>query len=155
MFSNIQVSEVKTPIMIDQFYCDKGTCKNETAAVAVSGINYMNIKGTYTVQAVHFACSDSLPCIGVSLTTIELKSVQGSHLHDPFCWETYGELKTTTEPPISCLQKGKPSNLPSKLVSCWVYAKNSARYTYLRLYVISSAIFGWLHREELYRNLHV
>ncbi|KAI6700706.1 hypothetical protein NL676_015030 [Syzygium grande] len=118
MFSNIQVSEVQTPIMIDQFYCDKGTCKNETAAVAVSGINYMNIKGTYTVQAVHFACSDSLPCIGVSLTTIELKSVQGSHLYDPFCWETYGELKTTTEPPISCLQKGKPSNLPSKLVSC-------------------------------------
>ncbi|KAF8037567.1 hypothetical protein BT93_B0449 [Corymbia citriodora subsp. variegata] len=118
MFSNIQVSEVQTPIMIDQFYCDKGNCKNETAAVAVSSINYMNIKGTYTVQPVHFACSDSLPCIGVSLTTIQLKPVQGSHWYDPFCWETYGELKTATEPPISCLQKGKPSNLPSQLVSC-------------------------------------
>ncbi|XP_030544730.1 polygalacturonase At1g48100 isoform X1 [Rhodamnia argentea] len=118
MFSNIQVSEVHTPIMIDQFYCDQEKCKNETAAVAISGINYMNIKGTYTVQPVHFACSDSLPCIGVSLTSIELKSVQGSHLYDPFCWETYGELKTTSEPPISCLQKGKPSNLPSQLVPC-------------------------------------
>ncbi|XVE67910.1 hypothetical protein DITRI_Ditri09bG0025900 [Diplodiscus trichospermus] len=110
MFSNIQVSEVETPIMIDQFYCDKGSCKNQSSAVAVSGINYVNIKGTYTVKPVHFACSDSLPCSGVSLSTIELKSVQEKHpLGGPFCWETYGELKTATEPPINCLESGKPS----------------------------------------------
>ncbi|XWS40728.1 hypothetical protein CRYUN_Cryun17cG0020300 [Craigia yunnanensis] len=110
MFSNIQVSEVETPIMIDQFYCDKGSCKNQSSAVAVSGINYVNIRGTYTVKPVHFACSDSLPCSGVSLSTIELKSVQENHhLDGPFCWETYGELKTATEPPIDCLETGKPS----------------------------------------------
>ncbi|XP_022739514.1 polygalacturonase At1g48100 [Durio zibethinus] len=110
MFSNIQVSEVEIPIMIDQFYCDKGSCKNQSSAVAVSGINYVNIQGTYTVKPVHFACSDSLPCTGVSLSTIELKSVQENHhLDGPFCWETYGELKTTTEPPINCLEIGKPS----------------------------------------------
>ncbi|KAK6256453.1 hypothetical protein SCA6_017758 [Theobroma cacao] len=110
MFSNIQVSEVETPIMIDQFYCDKGSCKNQSSAVAVSGINYVNIRGTYTVQPVHFACSDSLPCSGVTLSTIELKSVQENHrLGGPFCWETYGELKTATEPPINCLEIGKPS----------------------------------------------
>ncbi|XP_031382582.1 polygalacturonase At1g48100 [Punica granatum] len=119
MFSNIQVSEVKTPIMIDQYYCDKAKCKNQTSAVALSGINYMNIRGTYTSQPVHFACSDSLPCVGVSLTTIELKSVQESnHLYGPFCWETYGELKTSTDPPIDCLQEGKPSSFPSQLDSC-------------------------------------
>ncbi|KAL0286989.1 UNVERIFIED_CONTAM: Polygalacturonase [Sesamum angustifolium] len=38
MFSNIQVSEVETPIIIDQFYCNGHTCPNKTSAVAVSGV---------------------------------------------------------------------------------------------------------------------
>ncbi|KAL5540625.1 hypothetical protein UlMin_043200 [Ulmus minor] len=110
MFSNIQVSEVKIPIMIDQFYCDKSKCQNETSAVAVSNINYLNVQGTYTVKPVHFACSDSLPCTRVTLNTIQLKSIQErEHLSGPFCWEAYGELKTTTVPPIDCLKTGEPS----------------------------------------------
>lgn len=122
MFSNIQVSRVKTPIMIDQFYCDKNKCQNETKAVAVSDINYVNIRGTYTVNPVHFACSDSLPCSGVTLTTIQLKPAQEvSQSNGPFCWETYGQLKTNTIPPIDCLQRGKPSKnqLHSNGDSCW------------------------------------
>ncbi|KAJ6321376.1 hypothetical protein OIU77_011456 [Salix suchowensis] len=92
LFSNIQVSEVQLPIVIDQFYCDKSKCKNQTSAVALSGITYEKIRGTYTVKPVHFACSDALPCI-----------------------DTFGELKTPTTPPISCLQTGKPSgNHPQK-----------------------------------------
>ncbi|XP_061356983.1 polygalacturonase At1g48100-like [Gastrolobium bilobum] len=111
LFSNIQVSEVQLPIVIDQFYCDKRTCINHTSAVALAGINYERIKGTYTVKPVHFACSDSLPCVDVSLTSVELKPVQEQyHLYDPFCWETYGELRTPTVPPIGCLQIGKPSS---------------------------------------------
>ncbi|KAF1862770.1 hypothetical protein Lal_00040035 [Lupinus albus] len=110
LFSNIQLSEVQFPIVIDQFYCDKRKCANQTSAVALAGINYERITGTYTVKPVHFACSDSLPCVDVSLTTIELKPVQEQyHLYDPFCWKTYGELKTTTVPPIPCIQIGKPS----------------------------------------------
>ncbi|KAA3482996.1 polygalacturonase [Gossypium australe] len=111
LFSNIQVSEVQLPVVIDQFYCDKRKCSNETAAVALSGITYEKIRGTYTVKPVHFACSDSLPCIGVTLSAIELKPVQERyHLYDPFCWQTFGELTTPTVPPISCLQIGKPTN---------------------------------------------
>ncbi|XWS63676.1 hypothetical protein CRYUN_Cryun06bG0122000 [Craigia yunnanensis] len=111
LFSNIQVSEVQLPIVIDQFYCDKRACKNETAAVALSGITYEKIRGTYTVKPVHLACSDSLPCIGVTLSAIELKPLQERyHLYDPFCWQTFGELTTPSVPPISCLQIGKPSN---------------------------------------------
>lgn len=119
MFSDIQVSEVETPIVIDQYYCDIEKCKNQTSAVAVSGINYANVQGTYTVQPVYFACSDNSPCTGISLATIQLKPQQRSHnLYGPFCWETYGELKTSTVPPIDCLQKGKPSIAPSDIDSC-------------------------------------
>ncbi|KAL6139590.1 hypothetical protein ACLB2K_057894 [Fragaria x ananassa] len=118
MFANIQVSEVEFPIMIDQFYCDNGHFANKTSAVAVSGINYVNIQGTYTSKPAHFACSDSIPCTGVSLDTINLKSVQtGKHLYDPFCWEAYGDLKTNTVPPIDCLMKGKPSSSSSSIQS--------------------------------------
>ncbi|KAK9108102.1 hypothetical protein Syun_024113 [Stephania yunnanensis] len=111
MFSNIQVSEVEFPIVIDQFYCDRGTCKNQTSAVALMGVNYERIRGTYTVKPVHFACSDSLPCMDVTLTSIELKPLQERYrLSDPFCWQTFGELATPTVPPINCLQLGKPPN---------------------------------------------
>lgn len=107
MFSNIQVKDVKTPIVIDQYYCDGGSCQNETSAVQVSDINYIGIRGTYTQQPVHFACSDSLPCTGVSLTTIELEPM--GYAQPPFCWEAFGELKTATVPPVTCLQTGAPS----------------------------------------------
>ncbi|KAJ8775294.1 hypothetical protein K2173_020298 [Erythroxylum novogranatense] len=113
-FSNIQVSGVQIPIVIDQFYCDKGKCQNESSAVAVSGINYVNIKGTYTVSPVHFACSDSLPCTGVSMASIELTST-GSN-NQPYCLNTYGELRTSTTPPIGCLQTGYSSK--SSVISC-------------------------------------
>lgn len=108
-FSNIRVTEVQTPIVIDQFYCDKSSCKNQTSAVALSGIAYENIKGTYTVKPVHFACSDTSPCSDISLTGVELKPLQEQyHMYQPFCWQTFGELYTPTIPPIVCLQNGKP-----------------------------------------------
>ncbi|KAJ9152868.1 hypothetical protein P3X46_026379 [Hevea brasiliensis] len=104
-FSNIQVSGVETPIMIDQFYCDGSKCSNESSAVAVSDINYVNIRGTYRRNPLHFACSDNLPCTGLSLDTIELNSVGEDA--QPFCWNTYGDLRGTLVPPIHCLQSGK------------------------------------------------
>ncbi|CAL1358082.1 unnamed protein product [Linum trigynum] len=105
MFSNIQVSGVETPIVIDQFYCDKEHCRNDSSAVSVSAINYVNIKGTYTVKPVHFACSDSMPCSGVSLSNIELTSRKETE--QPYCLNAYGELETITVPPVTCLRKGK------------------------------------------------
>ncbi|CAI9289020.1 unnamed protein product [Lactuca saligna] len=111
MFSNIQVSEVQLPIVIDQFYCDKSTCKNQSSAVALSGISYERIRGTYTVKPVHFACSDSMPCTDVNLNGINLKPIQERyHMYDPFCWKTFGELLSPAVPPVECLQIGKPSS---------------------------------------------
>ena len=110
LFSNIQVSEVQFPIMIDQYYCDKRNCKNQTSAVALSGITFERIKGTYTVKPVHLACSDSQPCTDVTLTAIELEAMQEQyHMYDPFCWQAFGELNAPSVPPVDCLLLGKPS----------------------------------------------
>ncbi|XP_071726412.1 polygalacturonase At1g48100-like [Rutidosis leptorrhynchoides] len=114
MFSNIQVSEVQLPIVIDQFYCDKlssSSCQNQSSAVSLSGISYERIRGTYTVKPVHFACSDSMPCTDVNLNGINLKPVQERyHMYDPFCWKTFGELISPAVPPVECLMIGKPSS---------------------------------------------
>ena len=122
MFSNVQVSGVQTPISIDQYYCDGGRCRNESSAVAVSGIHYVNVKGTYTKEPIYFACSDNLPCSGITLDTIQLESAQETkNSNVPFCWEAYGELKTKTVPPVECLQRGNPSKaggINSKIDSC-------------------------------------
>ncbi|KAF3431228.1 hypothetical protein FNV43_RR25958 [Rhamnella rubrinervis] len=76
-FSNIQVSDVKVPIMIDQYYCDKNLCKNQTGAVGISGVKYDRIIGTYSVQPIHLACSNEIPCTDVDLIDIQLKPSTG------------------------------------------------------------------------------
>lgn len=111
LFSNIQVSEVEMPIVIDQYYCDKTQCKNHTLAVSLSGITFENIRGTYTVKAAHLSCSNTMPCTDVTLTNIQLKPLKERyHMYDPFCWQSFGELNSPTIPPINCLQLGKPSS---------------------------------------------
>ncbi|XP_008782487.1 polygalacturonase At1g48100 [Phoenix dactylifera] len=107
-FENVIVSGVQTPIIIDQFYCDRSRCKNQSSAVALSEITYEGIKGTYTYQPVHLACSDSVPCSNIHLNDIELKLLnEDEHAYEPFCWQAYGELQGPTEPPINCLQSEK------------------------------------------------
>ncbi|KAL7140784.1 hypothetical protein ABFS83_08G010100 [Erythranthe nasuta] len=114
MFVNIQVSEVENPIIIDQYYCDgHNNCPNKTSAVAISGVSYQSIKGTYTANPVHLACSDSIPCAGITLSAIALnpstKGVKNNN-NNPYCWRAFGEIQTATTPPVSCLQKGGPPN---------------------------------------------
>ncbi|KZV42550.1 Pectin lyase-like superfamily protein [Dorcoceras hygrometricum] len=109
-FSNIQVSQVQLPIIIDQYYCDARSCKNQTSAVAVSGVRYENIRGTYTVSPVHLACSDGKPCTDVTLTSIDLKpQKQRFHMYDPYCWQAFGKLLSPINPPVNCLRIGKPA----------------------------------------------
>ncbi|KAL8236588.1 hypothetical protein R6Q59_017669 [Mikania micrantha] len=114
-FSNIQVSRVETPIIIDQYYCDGGKCQNKTSGVAVSDISYQNIRGTYTYTPIRFACSANNPCTDVNLDTIQLQPAQQNEdLAEPFCSNAYGELKTSTNPPIDCLMAAEPSKKQSQ-----------------------------------------
>lgn len=52
------------------------------------------------------ACSDSIPCVDVILSDIDLSRLQEKyHMDDAFCWKTFGELKAPVEPPIGKCSK--------------------------------------------------
>ncbi|XP_031499127.1 polygalacturonase At1g48100-like [Nymphaea colorata] len=110
-FSDVSVSNVETPIVIDQFYCDRRSCRNSSDAVAVSDVTFNGVRGTYARQPVYLACSDARPCEGVRLTDVELSPASERHLRgllrQPLCWNAYGETRAPLLPQgIDCLQKG-------------------------------------------------
>ncbi|KAF2324070.1 hypothetical protein GH714_006476 [Hevea brasiliensis] len=109
-FNNIHMDTVRNPIIIDQYYCLSKKCANQTSAVYISDISYINIKGTYDVRSppLHLACSDSVPCSNLIFSDIELLPAKGQFVADPFCWNAFGATQTVTIPPLSCLSEGIP-----------------------------------------------
>ncbi|XP_074570480.1 polygalacturonase-like [Curcuma longa] len=79
VFQNIEMQNVKNPIIIDQNYCDSEIpCDKQENAVAVRGVVYRNIKGTSaTEEAMTFNCSSSVACRGVVLSNIDLAAAEG------------------------------------------------------------------------------
>ncbi|XP_051144811.1 polygalacturonase At1g48100 [Andrographis paniculata] len=124
-FSNIQVSDVKVPITIDQYYCDKSKCKNQTGGVAISGVTFNQIVGTYSVQPIHLACSNSIPCTDVNLISIQLEPSPQSHgFHEALCWNTYGKSLSPLAPTSMdyCVRSG--SDVVKRIarshsIPCW------------------------------------
>ncbi|KAL3625538.1 Polygalacturonase 1 [Castilleja foliolosa] len=78
-FQNIQMKDVKNPIIIDQDYCDQEEpCKEQSSAVQVKDIKYRNIKGTSTSDAaINFKCSKSRPCQEIVLQNVILVGSDG------------------------------------------------------------------------------
>ncbi|POO02915.1 Glycoside hydrolase [Trema orientale] len=109
-FHNIHMDSVRNPIIVDQYYCFTKSCPNQTSAVYVSDIFYSNIKGTYDIRspAMHFACSDSIPCTNLTLSEVELLPAKGEYMSNPICWNAYGTMQTLTIPPAFCLLDGIP-----------------------------------------------
>ncbi|CAA7397572.1 unnamed protein product [Spirodela intermedia] len=109
-FSNIWVTEVKIPVVI-QYYCDKGcaACRNQSSAVALAGISYEGVRGTYTASPLHLACSDSAPCAGIRLSNEHLDPApgRGGGTGGPFCWQAHGQLTSPVVPLVGCLQSGE------------------------------------------------
>ncbi|XXG79002.1 hypothetical protein AAC387_Pa09g0166 [Persea americana] len=115
-FDTVLMENVRNCIIIDQYYCLSKACLNQTSAVFVSDVSYMNVKGTYDVRSppIHFACSDTVPCANIIMSEVELLPAQGEMVDDPFCWNAYGALQTLTIPPITCLQDGAPQSLSER-----------------------------------------
>uniref|UniRef100_A0A0A9EY08 Polygalacturonase n=1 Tax=Arundo donax TaxID=35708 RepID=A0A0A9EY08_ARUDO len=112
-FENVRMDAVRNPIVIDQYYCLSHSCENSTTAVFVSGVSYAGIRGTYDVRSppIHFGCSDAVPCTNITLSDVELLPASGETVHDPFCWNVYGNAATPTVPPVACLMEGVPRNV--------------------------------------------
>ncbi|CAJ2661351.1 probable polygalacturonase At1g80170 isoform X1 [Trifolium pratense] len=99
-FKNILMENVSNPIIIDQYYCDsRDPCKNQTLAVQVGNISFINIEGTSaTEETIKFACSDTSPCEGLYLENIFLPSYFGGDTRS-YCWQAHGSAKGYVYPP--------------------------------------------------------
>ncbi|KAK4392977.1 Polygalacturonase [Sesamum angolense] len=112
-FSNIKTTNVKTPIAIDQNYCGGSkicNCTNDTNAVAITGVVYENITGTYTSTSVSLNCSEYEPCRNLTMAIIDIVASEGSmqvgddKVGAPYCENAYGRVLTSTTPPLlDCL----------------------------------------------------
>ncbi|CAA6660799.1 unnamed protein product [Spirodela intermedia] len=102
-FQNVTMKNVSNPIIIDQYYCDTlQPCKNQTSAVKVNRVSFMNIVGTSaTRRAMTFACSDTFPCQRIHLQNIHLPLESGGN-STSFCWKASGFSYGLVDPP-SCL----------------------------------------------------
>ncbi|XP_021893387.1 polygalacturonase-like isoform X2 [Carica papaya] len=74
-FQNVDMENVKNPIIIDQNYCDqKKPCKKQKSAVQVKDVLYQNIQGNSASDvAIDFDCSENYPCLGVKLQNVRLQ----------------------------------------------------------------------------------
>ncbi|KAM6592178.1 hypothetical protein CsatA_014783 [Cannabis sativa] len=78
-FQDIEMHNVRNPIIIDQNYCARSTtpCQEQESAVQVRNVLYQNIRGTSADEvAIKFDCSHSVECEGIVLEEIDL------HIHN-------------------------------------------------------------------------
>ncbi|XP_009392186.2 probable polygalacturonase At1g80170 isoform X2 [Musa acuminata AAA Group] len=105
VFRGIRMSNVSNPIIIDQYYCDSSRqCQNQTSAVKVHQISFIEIKGTSTTKdAIKFSCSDSSPCEKIYLQDINMSLESGGNA-SAYCWKASGFSSGLVNPP-SCLTR--------------------------------------------------
>ncbi|KAI9107566.1 hypothetical protein K1719_021603 [Acacia pycnantha] len=98
-FRNILMHQVSNPITIDQYYCDSSmACHNQSSAVKVKHISFINIKGTSASEnAIKFACSDTSPCEDLHLENVFLRPCCGG-LVKSYCWEAHGFIRGPVMP---------------------------------------------------------
>ncbi|GLJ10104.1 hypothetical protein SUGI_0122220 [Cryptomeria japonica] len=104
-FKNVEMINVNNPIIIDQYYCadTPNLCRNQTSAVQINGVTFINITGTSASQvAVKFACSDTIACGGILMKDISLKLSSGGQASS-FCENAHGITRGDIFPP-SCLK---------------------------------------------------
>ena len=83
-FMNVEMNNVKNPIIIDQNYCDqKEPCTEKSSAVQVRDVLYRNITGTSASKvAIKFDCSKSFQCKRIVLQNVHIQR-HGDENHQP------------------------------------------------------------------------
>ncbi|KAL4198780.1 hypothetical protein AMTRI_Chr03g47720 [Amborella trichopoda] len=105
-FKNVKMNQVSNPIIIDQFYCDSSIpCQNQTSAVNISQVMYINVSGTSkTPNAMKFACSDTVPCSNIILSNVNLQRDNGDGNVQTFCHSAVGYNYGIVHPSADCLR---------------------------------------------------
>ncbi|KAI3687726.1 hypothetical protein L1987_81428 [Smallanthus sonchifolius] len=102
IFQDINLINVRNPIIIDQHYCNSfpnGVCPSSSAqAVQVSDVTYTNIHGSSaTKEAIIFNCNEKYKCTNIRTDNVHISG--GDDL--AYCRNTQGEFVDTT-PTVSC-----------------------------------------------------
>ncbi|KGN56062.1 hypothetical protein Csa_011481 [Cucumis sativus] len=103
-FLNLQMNNVKNPIIIDQSYCPDSCAPNKMnkSMVQIKDVRYQGITGSSnTPVAVDFECSQVLPCQGIVLQDINL-TFNGGGKTTSICHNVKGSASGQQLPP-SCL----------------------------------------------------
>ncbi|XP_019223377.1 PREDICTED: probable polygalacturonase At3g15720 [Nicotiana attenuata] len=104
-FENINLTNVRHPIIIDQFYCNGAhNCGIEPNAVQVSNVTYKDIFGTTPSKiAINLNCSDNCTaCTNLVFEQINITSVLPEKQTRAACNNAHGQANSTL-PPITCL----------------------------------------------------
>uniref|UniRef100_A0A1S3YIN3 Probable polygalacturonase At3g15720 n=1 Tax=Nicotiana tabacum TaxID=4097 RepID=A0A1S3YIN3_TOBAC len=104
-FENINLTNVRHPIIIDQFYCNGAhNCGVEPNAVQVSNVTYKDIFGTTPSKiAINMNCSDNCTaCTSLVFEQINITTVFPEKQTLAACNNAHGQANSTL-PPITCL----------------------------------------------------
>ncbi|CAA0820191.1 Pectin lyase-like superfamily protein [Striga hermonthica] len=110
-FSNIQMSNVRTSIVIDQFYCGGSkTCSiTSRNAIQISNVTFEKLTGSYTYKPISLLCSPYKPCRALRASLINLVSSNPSlGPTQAECSNARGQVLTPTTPPLNNCLMGPP-----------------------------------------------
>ncbi|XP_074581016.1 polygalacturonase-like [Curcuma longa] len=103
-FTNINFRDVKNPIIIDQFYCPRGGCQNDTSAVQVSGVKFVGVKGSSTSDmAISLECSQISGCHDVTMEDVDIWHAGPGEQAQAFCFNAHGTKAKVVKPDVPCL----------------------------------------------------
>ncbi|KAE8038574.1 hypothetical protein FH972_011071 [Carpinus fangiana] len=97
-FQNVEMHNVRNPIIINQFYCDKKepSCSEQASAVEISNIVYKNITGiSVSEEAINFKCSKTFPCHEIWLEDVNLARQEDENVKaacDSVKWTNQGNV---------------------------------------------------------------
>ncbi|KAK1363383.1 Glycoside hydrolase, family 28 [Heracleum sosnowskyi] len=101
-FERILCQNSDNPIIIDQFYCDHETCADHNSAVKVSGVTFRDVMGTSKREtAVKIDCSKTVPCEGITMENVYLKSNRQGKKASAYCSNVRGRLSGRIVPKVS------------------------------------------------------
>ncbi|KAL4272640.1 hypothetical protein GQ457_13G016800 [Hibiscus cannabinus] len=107
-FEHIFFNNVQNPIIINQFYQNKGRLRShgilqEAAAIQVSDVTYSDIEGTSASdRAIGLDCDNVVGCSNIVMNNVQIKTTSNSLKIYGSCNNAHGSA-SNVEPEVPCL----------------------------------------------------